>query len=52
MTRPLIAQLGIAAGAGVVTAGAALVWVPLGLLVAGVLTIWYFLTVFDVDGDT
>ena len=52
MTRAQLAQAGALLGAVLVTMGVSLVWLPLGLIVAGGFVIGYFLTVFDVDGDT
>ena len=52
MTRTAVAHAGIAAGLVTAAAGAGLLALWLGLIVVGAGCVWFFLTVFDVDGDT
>lgn len=51
MTRDAVAQLGVLVGCLVVAVGAFLAWPPLGLVAGGAGLVWFFLMVFDVDGD-
>jgi hypothetical protein len=50
MTRERRAQVGTWAGGGLLTAGAGVAWgVGYALIVAGLLVLLWFLTIYDVD---
>ena len=51
MSRDVVAQVGVLVGVVLVTVGAFMAWPPLGVLAGGAGLIWFFLMVFDVDGD-